>query len=76
MVFMQMHLGKCIRQMENGFYALNVAKCGIYFRRQILHNGFYAAAFWSRFDFSISECKYKGKMQMQRQMHRKMVFMP
>ena len=25
-------------------------------------------------DFSISECKYKGKMQMQRQMHRKMVF--
>ena len=26
--------------------------------------------------FSISECKYKGKMQMQRQMHRKMVFMP
>ena len=26
-------------------------------------------------DFSISECKYKGKMQMQRQMHRKMVFM-
>ena len=27
-------------------------------------------------DFSISECKYKGKMQMQKQMHRKMVFMP
>ena len=27
-------------------------------------------------DFSISECKYKGKMPMQKQMHRKMVFMP
>ena len=27
-------------------------------------------------DFSISECKYKGKMQMQRQMHRKMVLCP
>ena len=26
--------------------------------------------------FSISECKYKGKMQMKRQMHRKMVFLP
>ena len=26
-------------------------------------------------DFSISECKYKGKMQMQMQMHRKLVFM-
>ena len=27
-------------------------------------------------DLSISEGKYKGKMQIQRQMHRKMVFMP
>ena len=27
-------------------------------------------------DLSILECKYKGKMQMQRQMHRKMVFVP
>ena len=40
-------------------------KCGIY----LLNAS-------SKRDFSISECKYKGKMQMQRQMHRKMVFMP
>ena len=40
-------------------------KCGIYLLNAA-----------SKRDFSISECKYKGKMQMQRQMHRKMVFMP
>ena len=40
-------------------------KCGIYLLNAALKR-----------DFSISECKYKGKMQMQRQMHRKMVFMP
>ena len=38
-------------------------KCGIYLLNAALKR-----------DFSISECKYKGKMQMQRQMHRKMVF--
>ena len=27
-------------------------------------------------DLSISEGKYKGKIQMQRQMHKKMFFMP
>ena len=40
-------------------------KCGIYLLNAA-----------SKRDFSISECKYKGKMQMQRQMHMKMVFMP
>ena len=40
-------------------------KCGIYLLNAALKR-----------DFSISECKYKGKMQMQRQMHRKMFFMP
>ena len=40
-------------------------KCGIYLLNAA-----------SKRDFSISECKYKGKMQMQRQMHKKMVFMP
>ena len=40
-------------------------KCGIYLLNAALKR-----------DFSISECKYKGKMQKQRQMHRKMVFMP
>ena len=30
---------------------------------------------FSKGDFSISEGKYKGKMQMQRQMHSKMFFM-
>ena len=38
-------------------------KCGIYLLNAALKR-----------NFSISECKYKGKMQMQRQMHRKMVF--
>ena len=52
------------RQMhrENGFYALNAA--------------FISLNADSKRDFLISECKYKGKMQMQRQMHRKMVFLP
>ena len=40
-------------------------KCGIYLLNAALKR-----------DFSISECKYKGKMQMHRQMHIKMVFMP
>ena len=40
-------------------------KCGIYLLNAALKR-----------DFSISECKYKGKMQRQRQMHKKMVFMP
>ena len=40
-------------------------KCGIYLLNAALKR-----------NFSISECKYKSKMQMQRQMHRKMVFMP
>ena len=40
-------------------------KCGIYLLNAALKR-----------DFSISECKYKGKMQMQRQMHKKMFFMP
>ena len=40
-------------------------KCGIYLLNAALKR-----------DLSISECKYKGKMQRQRQMHRKMVFMP
>ena len=40
-------------------------KCGIYLLNAVLKR-----------NFSISECKYKSKMQMQRQMHRKMVFMP
>ena len=40
-------------------------KCGIYLLNAALKR-----------DFSISECKYKGKMQIQRQMHRKIVFMP
>ena len=30
----------------------------------------------SKRNFSILECKYKGKMQMHMQMHMKMVFMP
>ena len=38
-------------------------KCGIYLLNAALKR-----------DLSISEGKYKGKMQMQRQMHRKMVF--
>ena len=38
-------------------------KCGIYLLNAALKR-----------DFSISECKYKGKMQMQRQMNKKMVF--
>ena len=38
-------------------------KCGIYLLNAA-----------ERRDFLISECKYKGKMQMQRQMHRKMFF--
>ena len=41
------------------------SKCGIYLLNADL-----------KCDFSISECKYKGKMQMQGQMHRKVVFMP
>ena len=40
-------------------------KCGIYLLNAA-----------SKRDLSISECKYKGKMQMQRQMHKKMFFMP
>ena len=40
-------------------------KCGIYLLNAALKR-----------DLSISEGKYKGKMQRQRQMHRKMVFMP
>ena len=40
-------------------------KCGIYLLNAALKR-----------DLSISECKYKGKMQRQRQMHKKMVFMP
>ena len=40
-------------------------KCGIYLLNAALKR-----------NFSISEGKYKGKMQRQRQMHRKMVFMP
>ena len=40
-------------------------KCGIYILNAALKS-----------DLSISECKYKGKMQMQRQMHGKMVLMP
>ena len=40
-------------------------KCGIYLLNAALKR-----------IFSISECKYKGKMQMLRQMHMKMVFMP
>ena len=40
-------------------------KCGIYLLNAALKR-----------DFLISECKYKGKMQMHRQMHMKMVFMP
>ena len=40
-------------------------KCGIYLLNAA-----------SKRDFSISECKYKGKMQRQRQMHRKIFFMP
>ena len=40
-------------------------KCGIYLLNAALKR-----------ILSISECKYKGKMQRQRQMHRKMVFMP
>ena len=40
-------------------------KCGIYLLNAALKR-----------DLSISECKYKGKMERQRQMHRKMVFMP
>ena len=38
-------------------------KCGIYLLNAA-----------SKRDFSISEYKYKGKRQMQRQMHRKMIF--
>ena len=38
-------------------------KCGIYLLNAALKR-----------DFSISECKYKGKMQMQRQMHKKIFF--
>ena len=38
--------------------------------------GIYLLNAASKRDFSISECKYKGKMQMLRQMHMKMVFMP
>ena len=40
-------------------------KCGIYLLNAALKR-----------DLSISECKYKGKMQRQRQMHRKIFFMP
>ena len=40
-------------------------KCGIYLLSAALKR-----------DLSISEDKYKGKMQMQRQLHRKMFFMP
>ena len=40
-------------------------KCGIYLLNAA-----------SKRDFLISECKYKGKMQMHKHMHRKMVFMP
>ena len=40
-------------------------KCGIYLFNAALKR-----------DLSISECKYKGKMQRQSQMHNKMVFMP
>ena len=40
-------------------------KCGIYLLNAAVKR-----------DFLISECIYKGKMQMQRQMHKKMVFMP
>ena len=40
-------------------------KCGIYLLNAALKR-----------DLSISEGKYKGKMQRQRQRHRKMVFMP
>ena len=40
-------------------------KCGIYLLNAA-----------SKCDFSISEFKYKGKMQMQRQMDRKIVFIP
>ena len=40
-------------------------KCDIYLLNAVLKR-----------NFSISECKYKGKMQMQRQMHRKMFLMP
>ena len=47
---------------EKGFYALNAA--------------FYLLNAALKRDLSISECKYKGKMQIQRQMHKKMVFMP
>ena len=38
--------------------------------------GIYLLNAASKHDFSISECKYKGKMQMQRHMHTKMVFIP
>ena len=40
-------------------------KCGIYLLNAALKR-----------NFSISECKYKSKIQMQRQMHRKIFFMP
>ena len=40
------------------------SKCGIYLLNAALKR-----------NFSISECKYKGKMQMHRQMHMKMFFM-
>ena len=40
-------------------------KCGIYLLNAA-----------SKRDLLISEGKYKGKMQMQRQMNKKMVFMP
>ena len=39
------------------------SKCGIYLLNDALKR-----------IFTISECKYKSKIQMQRQMHRKMVF--
>ena len=47
---------------EIGFYALNAAFISWMPLRSVI--------FW------ISECKYKGKMQRQRQMHRKIFFMP
>ena len=55
------------RQMHRKIFMKMVLcpKCGIYLLNAALKR-----------DLSISECKYKGKMQRQRQMHRKMVFMP
>ena len=56
---------KCLYQFKCIGKWFLCPKCGIYHLNAA-----------SKHDFLISECKYKGKMQMHRQMHTKMVFMP